>query len=395
MKNFYALFFCTVALSLPAAAGAQVCSHGQMIDPVVSKEDGGKNIVTARFGGTRPKSGGGLRIHSGLDFRARTGYPLLAVDNGEITYAGYLGSAGNKIAIKRNCGDFVFYLHMSNIGENPKATSNRKFKKGDTVEAGTVIGLAGGTGALGPDKQSYPPHLHFDYLTKVAQPGSQGTGGFETGWNFGSGKGANNGKKSDFTGTIRNSGKGDGADGFYYADPSPFFASDFTIKDANVDSHFGLTTKKQYEIVSGQQAGAGTPVIPSVAAAETVKQAAAAAGKTVEEFLSDRDGYGVQTLPSVSDYGDMSPLEMLLTESTRRLGDVQWKENINKLSQRALYVDYLRTVAVGNYLREASRRKQEKIEAMWAIYLALKLRNNGASDAGQQAVAQELRAAMK
>lgn len=107
--------------------------------------------LTATFG-----MGGGLwaRDHTGLDFAAPIGSPLVAVANGVITQTGYEGSYGNKTVLTLTDGTEVWYCHQSSIG----------VKVGDTVTAGTQIGEVGSTG------NSTGPHLHLEVRPAGGDP---------------------------------------------------------------------------------------------------------------------------------------------------------------------------------------------------------------------------------
>ncbi len=85
------------------------------------------------------------RPHHGTDFGAASGTPLLAVNNGIVTYASRMGSYGNVVKIKHDGGYESLYAHQSRI----------RVKKGARVKKGEVIGYVGSTG------RSTGPHLHF------------------------------------------------------------------------------------------------------------------------------------------------------------------------------------------------------------------------------------------
>ena len=99
--------------------------------------------LTARFG-----MAGGLWAsgHTGLDFAAPSGTPIVAVANGVITSTGYEGSYGNQTVQTLDDGTEIWYNHQSLIG----------VQVGDTVAAGQQIGTVGSTG------NSTGPHLHLE-----------------------------------------------------------------------------------------------------------------------------------------------------------------------------------------------------------------------------------------
>lgn len=87
--------------------------------------------------------------HYGLDFRARTGDPIYAAGDGVVEFA-RVGSetAGNWIGIRHEGGLLTRYLHLSKL----------KVARGQRVQKGQIVGLAGSTG------YSSGPHLHFDAI---------------------------------------------------------------------------------------------------------------------------------------------------------------------------------------------------------------------------------------
>jgi murein DD-endopeptidase MepM/ murein hydrolase activator NlpD len=99
--------------------------------------------------------------HHGVEFLNRHGTPVLAVQNGEVIFAGmddmtrlgpFGGFYGNVVVLQH--GDllgndkqiFTLYAHLSEIG----------VEMGDQVALGEELGRVGGTGA------AFGPHLHFE-----------------------------------------------------------------------------------------------------------------------------------------------------------------------------------------------------------------------------------------
>jgi len=99
--------------------------------------------LTARFG-----MSGGLwsSNHTGLDFAASSGTPIVAVADGTITKTGYEGSYGNKTVETLKDGTEIWYCHQSVISVH----------KGDRIRGGTRIGNIGATG------NTTGPHLHLE-----------------------------------------------------------------------------------------------------------------------------------------------------------------------------------------------------------------------------------------
>jgi hypothetical protein len=98
--------------------------------------------LTARYGAVGLWSG----THTGLDFAAPSGSPILAVANGVITETGYDGAYGNKTVQTLPDGTEIWYCHQSTIGVSV----------GEKVVQGEQIGTLGSTG------RSTGPHLHIE-----------------------------------------------------------------------------------------------------------------------------------------------------------------------------------------------------------------------------------------
>ncbi|MFI9626253.1 M23 family metallopeptidase [Streptomyces sp. NPDC052042] len=87
--------------------------------------------------------------HSGIDFHAASGSPVVAVGAGTVVEAGWGGAYGNNIVLRMTDGTYTQYGHLSSIG----------VRVGQSVGAGQRIGLSGSTG------NSTGPHLHFEART--------------------------------------------------------------------------------------------------------------------------------------------------------------------------------------------------------------------------------------
>jgi murein DD-endopeptidase MepM/ murein hydrolase activator NlpD len=84
--------------------------------------------------------------HNGLDFGIKVGTPVEATMDGKVTYAGWNNQGYGNLVIVEN-GDYkTYYAHLSSI----------PVSVGDSVAAGTTIGLSGNTG------NSTGPHLHYE-----------------------------------------------------------------------------------------------------------------------------------------------------------------------------------------------------------------------------------------
>lgn len=89
------------------------------------------------------------RPHTGIDYAAPKGTPVVAVGDGIVTMAAYKGGGGNSVKVKHNGNYTTGYLHLSRYGKG--------IKKGVKVTQGQVIGYVGSTGL------STGPHLDFRF----------------------------------------------------------------------------------------------------------------------------------------------------------------------------------------------------------------------------------------
>jgi hypothetical protein len=355
---------------------------------------GGKTTVSSRFGVWRDG-----HTHSGLDFQTMPKpagrHPLTAASDGVIVLANVASGAGNALYIKRPNGDVIAYWHMSSY--SPKITARQP--GWDQVKAGEFLGYAGGTGTFksgAVKEEAYPVHLHFNYGVP------DGTGLRNRGL----------GRKSD--GTIIKEraaqvvGKGDKDkkplySGTYHTDPAPYFCDDYEINDGHTEliASFGKTIKQQHQAVYGNVTPGGKPPELTAVAADTAAkgeaQAEAAAKGDVaalSEGYGDGLSYGYVPEASFGSFLNWSPLAMMLTEARRRFNSWMWQTMINKASTRALYIDYLKAIAVENYMEEVAQRKREKIQMLIALYALQKSahRGNGPTDPkAQEALQQQLR----
>ena len=88
------------------------------------------------------------RAHLGVDYRAPTGAPVVAVSHGTVTMAAWTRGGGRTVKIKHASGYETAYLHLSSFGPGVRT--------GIRVSQGQLIGRVGSTGlATGP-------HLHYE-----------------------------------------------------------------------------------------------------------------------------------------------------------------------------------------------------------------------------------------
>ena len=102
---------------------------------------------------------GYTKMHTGTDFAAPMGTPIMASGDGKVTKAGWCGGGGNCVKIKHNSTYQTVYAHMSKFG--------RGIKKGARVKQGQIIGYVGSTG------MSTGPHLHYEVIENGKKINSQ------------------------------------------------------------------------------------------------------------------------------------------------------------------------------------------------------------------------------
>lgn len=121
-----------------AAAKIRELERPEYVLPVAA----GRYHLTAGFGEV---SGLWAHRHTGQDFAAPIGTPVVAVEDGTIVSAGWDGPYGRKIVVRAADGTETWYCHLSAF----VLTSG-------TVKAGTLIGKVGNTG------NTTGPHLHLE-----------------------------------------------------------------------------------------------------------------------------------------------------------------------------------------------------------------------------------------
>lgn len=85
-------------------------------------------------------------LHTGIDFSARTGTPVITTADGVIKSAGWRKGYGKCIVVQHKSGYKTLYGHLSKIN----------VKAGQKVKSGDMIGKVGSTG------RSTGPHLHYE-----------------------------------------------------------------------------------------------------------------------------------------------------------------------------------------------------------------------------------------
>lgn len=88
-----------------------------------------------------------VQPHTGVDYAAPKGTPVMSIGDGVVTSRKYEGAGGNTVRIRHNSVYSTAYLHLSSYAKG--------LKVGQRVRQGEVIGYVGSTG------RSTGPHLDF------------------------------------------------------------------------------------------------------------------------------------------------------------------------------------------------------------------------------------------
>ena len=101
--------------------------------------------ATSAFGSRSVFNGQPRSPHSGADFRAAEGTPVVAPNTGRVVLTGDTYFSGGSVILDHGWGLYSYFAHLSKI----------VVEKGDLVDPGQSVGLAGATGRV------TGPHLHW------------------------------------------------------------------------------------------------------------------------------------------------------------------------------------------------------------------------------------------
>lgn len=104
-----------------------------------------KSKITSAFGKARIYNGSLKGYHSGTDFRAAVGTPVVAANDGRVVLVEKRFYSGGTVLLNHGEGIYTCYFHMSKF----------RVKAGDFVKRGEILGLSGKSGRV------TGPHLHF------------------------------------------------------------------------------------------------------------------------------------------------------------------------------------------------------------------------------------------
>ena len=133
--------------------------RGQSIKKTLMKTPINGARLSSSFGKRKHPILGFTKMHTGTDFAAPMGTPIMASGDGVVIKASWCGGGGNCIKIKHNSVYSTVYAHLSKFG--------RGIKKGTRVKQGQTIGYVGSTG------MSTGPHLHYEVIENGRKVNSQ------------------------------------------------------------------------------------------------------------------------------------------------------------------------------------------------------------------------------
>ncbi len=122
--------------------------------PVVEKEvffpvlyEG--SYYSSKYGYRRDPKTGESTFHHGVDIYAPNGIEIVATHRGEIVFANNQGDYGNLVMVKAEVDSKIFIIHYAHL-------DSILTEKGDSIDAGSVIGTVGSSGRV------TGPHLHYE-----------------------------------------------------------------------------------------------------------------------------------------------------------------------------------------------------------------------------------------
>jgi murein DD-endopeptidase MepM/ murein hydrolase activator NlpD len=113
--------------------------RGRFTRPVAGTEPG------TGFGSRRVINGKPRMPHSGIDYAAPTGTPVVAAHTGRVALVGEFFFPGRLVVLDHGLGLYTLYFHLDTVGVT----------EGAMVDRGQPVGTVGATG------RATGPHLHF------------------------------------------------------------------------------------------------------------------------------------------------------------------------------------------------------------------------------------------
>ncbi|GAA4665924.1 M23 family metallopeptidase [Bartonella pachyuromydis] len=125
-------------------------SEGKSSKPFLLRKPIPNGVFGSPFGPRKHPILGYVRMHTGVDWVAPKGSPIIAIGDGIVTKVGVTGGYGNHTEIQHSNGYISSYSHQSRYAPD--------IKPGVRVRQGQVIGYVGTTG------MATGPHCHFEII---------------------------------------------------------------------------------------------------------------------------------------------------------------------------------------------------------------------------------------
>ena len=133
--------------------------NGKSVEKALMKTPINGARLSSSFGKRKHPILGYTKLHTGTDFAAPSGTPIMASGSGTVTSAKWCGGGGNCIKIKHISTYETIYAHMKNFAKG--------IRVGTKVRQGQIIGYVGSTG------MSTGPHLHYEVIINGKKVNSQ------------------------------------------------------------------------------------------------------------------------------------------------------------------------------------------------------------------------------
>ena len=108
------------------------------------------SAITSAYGNARVFNTTLQSYHSGVDFKAATGTPIMASNDGKVVLVKDRYYAGGSVIVDHGEGIYSVYYHLSAF----------QVRVGDVIKKGDIVGLSGSTGRV------TGPHLHFGFMVQ-------------------------------------------------------------------------------------------------------------------------------------------------------------------------------------------------------------------------------------
>lgn len=129
--------------------------NGKSTRPFMIRNPVPAGRFTSGFGGRRHPVLGYFKMHTGVDWAAPVGTPIISAGNGVVEKAGWAGGYGRQTMIRHGNGYVSSYNHQSAFAKG--------IRPGAKVRQGQVIGYVGASGMV------TGAHLHYELLVNGAK----------------------------------------------------------------------------------------------------------------------------------------------------------------------------------------------------------------------------------